>query len=127
MEKEYLSFSESGFHLPQEEVLEKTNDQKKLSIGIPKEILLQEKRVSLAPDSVALLVNHGHNVIIERGAGVSCSFLDLEYSEAGAQIVNDAREVFESDIILKVSPPNLEELDMMKNGKTLISSLQLNS
>jgi len=125
MEKEYLSFSESGFHLPQEEVLEKTNDQKKLSIGIPKEILLQEKRVSLAPDSVALLVNHGHNVIIERGAGVSCSFLDLEYSEAGAQIVNDAREVFESDIILKVSPPNLEELDMMKNGKTLISSLQL--
>ena len=125
MEKEYLSFSESGFHLPQEEVLEKTNDQKKLSIGIPKEILLQEKRVSLAPDSVALLVNHGHNVIIERGAGISCSFLDLEYSEAGAQIVNDAREVFESDIILKVSPPNLEELDMMKNGKTLISSLQL--
>lgn len=125
MEKEYLSFSESGFHLPQEEVLEKTNDQKKLSIGIPKEILLQEKRVSLAPDSVALLVNHGHNIIIERGAGISCSFLDLEYSEAGAQIVNDAREVFESDIILKVSPPNLEELDMMKNGKTLISSLQL--
>ena len=125
MEKEYLSFSESGFHLPQEEVLEKTNDQKKLSIGIPKEILLQEKRVSLAPDSVALLVNHGHNVIIERGAGISCSFLDLEYSEAGAQIVNDAKEVFESDIILKVSPPNLEELDMMKNGKTLISSLQL--
>ena len=125
MEKEYLSFSESGFHLPQEEVLEKTNDQKKLSIGIPKEILLQEKRVSLAPDSVALLVNHGHNVIIERGAGISCSFLDLEYSEAGAQIVNDAREVFESDIILKVSPPNLEELDMMRNGKTLISSLQL--
>jgi alanine dehydrogenase len=125
MEKEYLSFSESGFHLPQEEVLEKTNDQKKLSIGIPKEILLQEKRVSLAPDSVALLVNHGHNVIIQRGAGISCSFLDLEYSEAGAQIVNDAREVFESDIILKVSPPNLEELDMMKNGKTLISSLQL--
>ena len=125
MEKEYLSFSESGFHLPQEEVLEKTNDQKKLSIGIPKEILLQEKRVSLAPDSVALLVNHGHNVIIERGAGISCSFSDLEYSEAGAQIVNDAREVFESDIILKVSPPNLEELDMMKNGKTLISSLQL--
>ena len=48
MEKEYLSFSESGFHLPQEEVLEKTNDQKKLSIGIPKEILLQEKRVSFS-------------------------------------------------------------------------------
>ena len=45
--------------------------------------------------------------------------LDHEYSEAGAQIVNDAREVFESDIILKVSPSNLEELDMMKNGKNL--------
>ena len=56
MEKEFLSFSESGFYLPQEEVLEKTHSQKKLTIGIPKEIFLQEKRVALAPDSVALLV-----------------------------------------------------------------------
>jgi len=125
MEKEFLSFSESGFYLPQEEVLEKTHSQKELTIGIPKEIFLQEKRVALSPDSVALLVNYGHNIIFERGAGISCSFLDHEYSEAGAHIVDDVRRVYQSDIILKVSPPNLEELDMMKNGKTLISSLQL--
>jgi len=125
MEKEFLSFSESGFYLPQEEVLEKTYSQKELTIGIPKEIFLQEKRVALSPDSVALLVNYGHNIIFERGAGISCSFLDHEYSEAGAHIVDDVRRVYQSDIILKVSPPNLEELDMMKNGKTLISSLQL--
>ena len=125
MEKEFLSFSESGFYLPQEEVLEKTHSQKQLTIGIPKEIFLQEKRVALAPDSVALLVNYGHNIIFERGAGISCSFLDHEYSEAGAQIVDDVRQVYQSDIVLKISPPNLEEIDMMKNGKTLISALQL--
>ena len=125
MEKEFLSFSESGFYLPQEEVLEKTRSQKELTIGIPKEIFLQEKRVALSPDSVALLVNYGHNIIFQRGAGISCSFLDHEYSEAGAQIVDDVKRVYQSDIILKVSPPNLEEIDMMKNGKTLISALQL--
>ncbi len=125
MEKEFLSFSDSGFYLPQEEVLEKKHSQKQLTIGIPKEIFLQEKRVALAPDSVALLVNYGHNIIFERGAGISCSFLDHEYSEAGAQIVDDVRQVYQSDIVLKISPPNLEEIDMMKNGKTLISALQL--
>lgn len=125
MEKEFLSFSESGFYLPQEEVLEKIHSEKKLTIGIPKEIFLQEKRVALAPDSVALLVNHGHSIIFERGAGISCSFLDHEYSEAGAQIVDDVKQVYQSDVVLKISPPNLEEIDMMKNGKTLISALQL--
>ena len=74
MDQEFLSFSESGFYLPQEEVLEKKYQKHKLSIGIPKEIFLQEKRVALAPDSVALLVNHGHRIIFERGAGDSCSF-----------------------------------------------------
>ena len=125
MDQEFLSFSESGFYLPQEEVLEKKYQKHKLSIGIPKEIFLQEKRVALAPDSVALLVNHGHRIIFERGAGDSCSFLDHEYSEAGAEIVDDVKEVFQSDIVLKISPPNIAELDMMKNGKTLISALQL--
>jgi len=125
MKKEFLSFSESGFYMPQEEVLEKTDSNQKLTIGIPKEIFLQEKRVALAPDSVALLVNYGHNVIFQRGAGVSCSFLDHEYSEAGAQIVDNVKEVFQCDIVLKISPPNLDEIEMMKNGKTLISALQL--
>ncbi len=125
MKKEFLSFSESGFYLPQEEVLEKKDSNQKLTIGIPKEIFLQEKRVALAPDSVALLVNYGHNVFFQRGAGVSCSFLDHEYSEAGAQIVDNVKEVFQCDIVLKISPPNLDEIEMMKNGKTLISALQL--
>ncbi len=125
MTKEFLSFTESGFYLPQEEVLETKHGKQALNIGIPKEIFLQEKRVALAPDTVALLVNHGHNIIFERGAGASCSFLDHEYSEAGAQIVDDVKQVYQADIVLKVSPPNLDELNMMKNGSTLISALQL--
>ena len=120
-----LSFSASGFTLPQEEVVELRKSNKSLIIGIPKEILLEEKRIGLSPDAAALLVNNGHSIMIERGAGVSCSFLDQEYSEAGANIVDAPEEVFQSDIILKVSPPSLGEINMMKNGKTIISALQL--
>ena len=126
MSKEkFLSFSASGFALPQEEIVELRKSNQSLTIGIPKEILLEEKRIGLSPDAASLLVNNGHHVIIERGAGMSCSFLDQEYSEAGAKIVETSEEVFNSDIILKVSPPTLGEINMMKNGKTLISALQL--
>ena len=126
MNKEhFLSFSESGFTLPQEEVIELRKSNKSLTIGIPKEILLEEKRIGLSPDAASLLINNGHHIIMERGAGISCSFLDQEYSEAGVKIVESPEEVFASDIILKVSPPTLEEINMMKNGKTLVSALQL--
>ena len=56
--------------LPQEELLQVLAGQKDLTIGIPKEISLQEKRVALVPEAVALLVAHGHQVLIESGAGV---------------------------------------------------------
>ena len=62
---------------------------------------------------------------MERDAGVSCSFSNQGYSEAGVKIVDTSEEVFKSDIILKVSPPTLGEINMMKNGTTLISALQL--
>ena len=100
MSKEkFLSFSASGFALPQEEVVELRKSNQSLTIGIPKEILLEEKRMGLSPDAASLLVNNGHHVIIERGAGMSCSFLDQEYSEAGVKIVETPEEAFTSDII----------------------------
>tara|TARA_Y100001954_G_C15818495_1_gene608741 strand:+ start:3025 stop:4221 length:1197 start_codon:yes stop_codon:yes gene_type:complete len=123
--EQFLSFSASGFSLPQEEVVELKKSSKSLIIGIPKEILLEEKRIGLSPDAASLLINNGHQVIMERGAGNSCSFTDQEYSEAGVKIVENPEEIFSSDIILKVSPPTLGEINMMKNGKTLISALQL--
>jgi len=113
-----------GF-MPQEEMLEVARKKSSLQIGIPKETSIQEKRIPLVPDAVALLVNNGHEVIIETGAGEGCSFSDKDYSEAGAQIVYGTEEVYKANMILKVEPPTLEEIDMMQNGQLLISALQL--
>lgn len=125
MKDKYLSFSEAGFTLPQEEVLEVKSKNKKLTIGIPKEVRLQEKRIGLVPDAVNLLTLNNHAVIVQSGVGEGINFLDKEYSDCGAKIVKTAREVYQADIILKVSPPNEEEIQFMKKNQTLISALQL--
>jgi alanine dehydrogenase len=109
-----------------QEVLLKVKDKKfKLFIGIPKEIALQENRVPLTPSAVSLLVNNGHDIWLETGAGIASNFSDHEYSEAGAKIIYSHREVFQSDIVLKVEPPTPEELGFLKPGKTLISAIQI--
>ncbi len=121
---EFLSFSSSEL-MPQEEVLEVKRKRQNLHIGIPNETCLQEKRIALSPDAVHLLVEHGHEIIIESRAGLSANYTDQDYSEAGAQIVYSAKEAFESNIILKIEPPSEEEIGMMKHRQTLISALQL--
>lgn len=113
-----------GF-LPQEEMLEVARKKSNLQIGIPKETSIQEKRIPLVPDAVAVLVNNGHEVIIETGAGEGSSFSDKDYSEAGAQVVFTTEEVYKATMILKVEPPTLEEIDLMQHGQLLISALQL--
>ncbi|MBL31856.1 MAG: alanine dehydrogenase [Flavobacteriales bacterium] len=125
MRDKFLSFSEGGFTLPQEEVLELKSENKKLSIGIPKEVLLQEKRIGLVPDAVNLLTNNGHHVIVQSGVGEVINFSDQEYSECGALIVKTAEEVYKANLILKVSPPTSEEIQLMEKNQTLISALQL--
>jgi len=125
MKDKFLSFSEGGFTLPQEEVLELKSENKKLSIGIPKEVLLQEKRIGLVPDAVNLLTNNGHHVIVQSGVGEVINFSDQEYSECGASIVKTAEEVYKANLILKVSPPTSEEIQFMEKNQTLISALQL--
>ncbi len=109
----------------QEKLLEVKRSNKILFIGIPKEVAMQENRVSLTPEAVALLTNNGHEVWVESNAGVTAKFADNEYSEAGAKIVYSAKEVFEADIILKIEPPSDEEIEYLKPGKTLISALQM--
>ena len=113
-----------GLLQTQEATLETRNRKNSLNIGIPKEISFQENRIALTPLSVALLVNNGHHVILESGAGIAANFSDSEYAEQGAKIVYDKKEVFDSDIIVKIAPPMLEEIAMMHKGQTLISSLQ---
>lgn len=96
----------------------------KLIIGIPKEIVFQENRIALTPLSVALLVEHGHEVLIESGAGKASNFLDHHYSEQGAHIVYEKERIFKADIIIKIASPTLEEIALMKNKQILLSSQQ---
>ncbi len=114
----------AGF-LPQEEMLEIALKKSDLYIGIPKENSFQERRVPLVPDAVALLVSDGHKVVIESGAGLEANFTDQDYSEAGAIIADDVKEVYKAHMILKVEPPTLKEIDLMQQGQIVISALQL--
>src|SRR5574337_1416942 len=95
------SLSQSAL-MPQEEMLEVSKKKGKLSIGIPREISFQENRLALVPDAVSLLVNNGHQVIVETNAGKMSNFQDNDFSEAGAQIVYSPEEVYKNaEIIVK--------------------------
>ncbi len=111
--------------LPQEEMLEIARKKSELFIGIPKETCFQERRICLTPDAVNSLTLHGHKVMLEAGAGLSSSYSDKEYSEAGAEITQDTKKVFACPIILKVEPPTIEEIELMQPNTILISAIQL--
>lgn len=120
------NFSEllhSGQFAPREEMLEVPREMKKLTIGVPRETAFLENRISLVPDAVGLLVQQGHHVVIETGAGKAAHFTDHEYSEMGGEIASDTKKVFSADIILKVAPVLPDETEMMGTRQTLISSL----
>ena len=123
--KSFIRFANKEQLLPQEEMLEAVTSRKKLTIGIPKEIILDESRVSLVPDGVHLLVENGHRVIVEENAGVKANFSDRDYADVGAEITEAPSEVFKSDIIVKIAPPTLAELEMFEKNQTLFSSLFL--
>lgn len=97
-----------------------------LSIGIPKEITFQENRVPLTPSAVQYFTSNGHQIKIETGAGRNANFSDSQYSEAGAELAYSPKEVYEADIILKIDPPTLKEVEMMRPGQLLVSALQIN-
>ncbi|MFN5418308.1 MAG: alanine dehydrogenase [Flavobacteriia bacterium] len=116
-----------GSLMPQEEMLEIQRKKGSLHIGIPKETSFQEKRVALVPEAVSVLISNGHRVLIESKSGENSNFSDRDYSEAGAEICFDPKEIFKCDIIFKVAPPSEEEVEMMPGGQTLISALQLSA
>ncbi len=109
---------------PKEALLEIHRQNKALYIGVPKEITLQEHRISLTPSSVQQLVANGNEVWIETNAGKEAKFSDKDFSEAGAKICYDRNEVFKADVIVKVEPPTPEEVNLLNPDKILISALQ---
>ena len=112
---------------PQEAMLEVKRKKNSLYIGIPKETSFQENRIALTPLSVGLLIQNGHEVVIEAGAGLAANFLDNHFSEQGAKITYDKKEVFKADIIIKIAPPTEEEIAIMKMGQVLFSALQMST
>ncbi|KAK4304877.1 hypothetical protein Pmani_023185 [Petrolisthes manimaculis] len=95
---------------------------KNITIGVPKEIWQNERRVALAPAAVTILTKKGFTVNIEDGAGAEAKYINSAFEEAGAKVV-DRNSAFAADIVLKVRQPSLEEVDLFKNGSTLVSFL----
>lgn len=97
-----------------------------MNIGILKERFTSERRVALTPGGVRTLAALGATVYVERSAGAQSFFADHEYQEAGATIVYSPEEVVNrSDVILKIAPPSLEELQMLHEGQTLFAAFHL--
>ncbi len=110
-----------------EETLEYTPQKKSIFIGIPKENSFQENRIALTPQAVTILINNGNRVVIESQAGIASSFTDNEYSEAGAQIAYDKKEVFSADLILKTAPISEEESELLKKDQIILSPIHIPS
>jgi alanine dehydrogenase len=111
--------------MPQEEMLAVEQQKSILTIGIPRESSSQERRISLVPEAIGLLVQNGHTIFLETNAGLASRFSDHDYSENGAQIVATREEVYKADLILKVAPPDEEEIGMMKDRQVLLSTINL--
>lgn len=97
-------------------------------VGIPKEIMHDERRVSATPETVKKMVADGYKVLVEKGAGVGAFYTDAAYAEAGAKMIDKAEEVYaKSDVILKVKEPlynetlKKHEIELMKKGQYLIT------
>ncbi len=95
-------------------------------IGVPKEIKVHEYRVGLTPGSVRELVHHGHEVLVQAGAGEGIGADDASYEAAGARIAAEAPEVFaRADMVVKVKEPQPAECRMLRPGQVLFTYLHL--
>jgi alanine dehydrogenase len=97
-----------------------------MKVGVPAETKADEYRVAITPAGVRELVEHGHEVLIQRGAGEGSSILDRDYEAQGATIAPDATAVFgEAEMILKVKEPQEPEVEMLRPGQLLFTYLHL--
>jgi NAD(P) transhydrogenase len=118
----YNLFHTSAFSLE----AQKGRPYNNMTIGVPKETFVGERRVALVPDAIKKLKKKGFNVVVERGAGAASNFTDAAYEAAGASIV-DTKAAFNADLVCKVRPPqhnpelNVHEASLIGQGKSLMS------
>ena len=96
-----------------------------MRIGVPRESKDQEFRVGMTPDGVAALVRAGHQVSVEKGAGLGSGFSDAAYVEAGAELVTTEAAWSEAELVVKVKEPNREEAARLSAGQVLFTYLHL--
>ncbi|MBO9198577.1 NAD(P)(+) transhydrogenase (Re/Si-specific) subunit alpha, partial [Rhizobium sp. 16-449-1b] len=93
-----------------------------MKIGAPLEVFSGEARVALTPDSALQLQKLGYHCLVESGAGKAAGFSDDAYRAAGVTVIEGSDALFaEADVVAKVRPPELGEIDRLKSGQTLIS------
>ncbi len=125
MDTKPLSTEQIGIKTLEKRLL-KSESRRELNIGLPKEISNDENRISLTPGGVSVLTERGHHVFIEKDAGKQANFADQEYTDAGAEISLNRKDLYaSSEVILKVAPPIPEEADLLKGGHILFSALHL--
>lgn len=109
-----------------EKSLMKTKSARSLKIGLPKETSNDERRLSLTPGGVSILSANGHEIYVEKNAGIDAHFSDQDYADAGAEISYSAEDLFsKSEMIVKVAPPTKTELGWMQPNQILLSALHL--
>ena len=95
-----------------------------MRVGVPREVRSHERRVALVPEAVAALVAAGHEVLVQSGAGAAAHYDDVEYAEAGAQIVPDAAAVYEgAECVAKILGPDADERPRLRSGQVVIAFL----
>ncbi len=114
-----------SLEVPKELQKELVYSRRSIKIGIPKEDLATEKRLAFTPEAVDMIVDAGHQVYLEEGAGLGVNYSDAEYAESGANIVDDKKKIFSCDLIFKIAPPTIAEVELMKDKSTVLSMLQV--
>ena len=95
-------------------------------IGVPKEIKLQEHRIGLTPDSVKILTDKGHEVLVQNNGGFEAGFTNEDYKNSGAKIIDKAEDIFkQADLIVKVKEPQMNEVAMIRENQIIYTYLHL--
>lgn len=112
------------FLLQEKEIFQEWR-QKKLQIGLPNETVRNENRICLSPEAAGVLVDMGHEILIERGAGSQANYTDREYADAGVQVVETKEQVYTSDVILKSTPVSMSDAGYARERQVILSPLKL--
>lgn len=116
---------ENTAFMPKEEQLETAVKNRRLTIGLASDKHGNEKRVALTPEAVNMLVENQNEVIVQTGAGLGANYSDNDYSENGAMISDSPAMVYNSDIVIKVSPFTEKETEYLRGNQTILSCLNI--